>query len=34
MDRTINVDKAGKVVFVNLPKAFRWVGKLLLKLKK
>jgi hypothetical protein len=30
----INVAKDGKVIFVNLPKALRWIGKLLVKIKK
>ncbi len=34
MARRINVDKAGKVIFITLPKALRWVGKILVKVKR
>ena len=34
MARHINIDQAGKVIFITLPKCFMWLGKTLVKLIK
>ncbi len=34
MSKHINVDRAGKVIFITLPVVLRWLGKLLVKIIK